>query len=325
MQRHTPMGYQMRDGKMGFDEERAKIVKKVFTDYLSEKSTHIIAKELTEKGVLNANNKPSWNHGAVGKILENIRYLGDEMYPQMIETEVFEQVQSRRKEQRERFGRVIKSNSMSVNDPFSDRLRCGECGEIFRKYMKNCGKPSEKSQWKCKNSVFKKKDRCNCGAVTDEKIREVFMLAINKVIKMPYLLEKKTKEVTKHYNPKFLKLDQRIKELESSKQFSSKELSMLIFQRASALYQDAQVHDHEHYTEKLKQALSDAERQTEFQEELFLQTVKQMVIYVDGNIDVEFINGLTIHESYKNTKKEDETYANKKREEHIPYITASGR
>ena len=30
MQRHTPMGYQMKDGKMGFDEERAKIVKRFF-------------------------------------------------------------------------------------------------------------------------------------------------------------------------------------------------------------------------------------------------------------------------------------------------------
>jgi len=35
-------------------------------------------------GFLNANNKPSWNHGAIGKILENTKYLGDALYPQMI-------------------------------------------------------------------------------------------------------------------------------------------------------------------------------------------------------------------------------------------------
>lgn len=325
MQRHIPMGYRMKDGEMCFDEERAKIVKKAFSDYLSGISTHAIAKELTANGVLNANNKPSWNHGSVGRLLENIRYLGDEMYPQMIETEIFEQVQSRRKEQRQKLGRGVKPNSVNADNPFTDRLRCGECGEVFRKYTENLGKPLEKSKWKCKKSVYGKQDRCNCESITDEKIKETFTLAISKVKKMPHLLDKKPKEPPKHYNLEFLKLDQRIKELESSEQFSSKELSVLIFQRASAFYQTAQVHDYEHHTEKMKGIFADEQLQTEFQEELFSQTIKQMVIYADRHIDVEFINGLTVHGCYKNTKKEDETYANKKREEHNQHIATSRR
>src|SRR5690554_5874256 len=98
MQRHMPNGYKRVDGKIEFDEAKAAVVKKIFADYLSGISTYALAKQLTEMGFLNANNKASWNHGSIGKILENVKYLGDEFYPQMISPELFEQVQKRRKE-----------------------------------------------------------------------------------------------------------------------------------------------------------------------------------------------------------------------------------
>lgn len=303
MQRHTPIGFRMRNGKIYIEEEKANVVRKVFDDYLSGNSTYAIAKELTAKGVLNANNKPSWNHGSVGKILENIKYLGDEMYPLMIETETFEQVQNRREEQRKRLGRVIQPNSMNNQSTFSDRLWCGECGEVFRKYIENCGKPSEKSKWKCKHYIYKNRVHCICGVITDKQVKEVFILAVNKIIKTPSLLQKKQKDAPKRYPPEFWKLDQKIKDMEAAEQFSSKELATMIFQRAALLYQTAQVQDYEHYTNNIMQALSGREQQTEFNEELFLQTVKKLVIYEDGRVEIEFINGLTVHETYRKGDK----------------------
>ncbi|TCK89110.1 recombinase-like zinc beta ribbon protein [Natranaerovirga hydrolytica] len=299
MQRHMPMGYRMGKGKVFLEEEKARVVRKVFADYLSGISTHAIAKELTAKGIPNANNKPSWNHGSVGRILENIKYLGDEMYPQMIESEVFEQVQNRREEQRQRLGRVKQPNNINSKNSFSGRVWCGECGEVFRKYVENRGRPSEKSKWRCKHYIYKNRVRCIGGAVTEEQIKEVFILAVNRIIKTPSLLEKKPKKAPKRYPPEFLKLDQRIKELEAGQQFSSKELATLIFQRAEAIYQTAKVKDYEHHTENMRQALSGKELQTGFDEELFLQTVKGMIVYTEGQMDVEFINGLTLHETYK--------------------------
>lgn len=303
MQRHTPMGFWMRNGKVFFEEEKANVVRKVFTDYLSGISTYAIARELTASGILNANNKPSWNHGSVGKILENVKYLGDEMYPQLIDTEIFEQVQNRRQEQRKKLGRVVQPNSMNNQSSFSGRLWCGECGEPFRKYIENCGKTSEKIKWKCKHYIYKNRVHCNCGVITDEQIKEVFILAVNELIKRPSLLQKKQKEPPKHYSPEFLKLDQKIKDMEANEQFSSKELATLIFQRATLLYQSAQIYDYEHHTEKIKQALADGKQQTEFNEELFLQIIKQLVIYESGHIEVEFINGVIVNETYKKEDK----------------------
>jgi len=303
MQRHAPIGFRMRNGKIYIEEEKAKVVREVFADYLSGISTYAIAKELTAKGVPNANNKPSWNHGSVGKILENIKYLGDEMYPQMIETEIFEQVQNRRQEQRKKLGRVMQPNSMNNQSPFSGRLWCGECGEVFRKYIENSGKPSEKSKWKCKHYIYKNRVHCICGVISDEQIKETFVLAVNKIIKTPSLLQKKQKDAPKRYSPEFRKLDQKIKDMEADEQFSSKELATMVFQRAALLYQTAQVYDYDHQTKNIKQALSDRKQQTEFHEELFLQIVKKLVIYDDERVEIEFINGLTVYETYKKGDK----------------------
>lgn len=84
MQRHMPIGYMMVDGKIQIEEQKAYVVKKVFQDYLSGASTHALAIELTGMGFLNGNSKASWSHGSVGKILEKVKYLGDEFHPQMI-------------------------------------------------------------------------------------------------------------------------------------------------------------------------------------------------------------------------------------------------
>ncbi|MFT4104767.1 MAG: recombinase family protein [Lacrimispora sp.] len=313
MQRHMPMGYRMRNGKIFLEEENAKIVRKIFSDYLSGISAYAIAKELNVNGALNANNKPSWSHNSVGKILENVKYMGDELYPQMIEKEIFNQVQNRREEGKQKIRHVMQVSGRSNKNPFIGRVCCGECGEIFRKYVENCGKPSEKSKWKCKKYIYKNRVHCICGTITEEQIKEVFVRAVNQIIKTPSLLEKKPKECPRRYPPKFWRVDQRIRELEADEQFSSKELAMLIFQRSELLYQTAQVFDYEYHTENIKQALAHKELQTEFQETLFLQIIKRMIIYKNGRIEVEFINGLKIHETYKNEADENETYKNRKK------------
>lgn len=74
-----------RQGNRLSGQETALIVKTIFQEYLKGTSTCRIAKSLTEQGVLNASHMPSWNHGSVGKILENTKYMGDGFYPPLID------------------------------------------------------------------------------------------------------------------------------------------------------------------------------------------------------------------------------------------------
>lgn len=298
MQRHMPIGYKLVDGKIQLDEPKATVVKKIFADYLSGASTSALAKRLTEMGFPNANSKASWNHGSIGKILENVKYIGDEFYPQMISTELFEQVQKRRKERCDQLGRSIQPNSGNHQYPFTGKLRCGECGEVYRKYIEHCGRASEKSFWKCKRYIYKNRVCCRCGFLTDERLELAFLEVANRILSRIQILDQKHKKGPIPNNPEFNSLDQKIKELEAEGRYSSKELPALIIKRAQAFYKTARIDDAEYNTEKMKQVFSGRQPLTEFDEELFQTVIKQITVYADHRLVFEFINGLTMEAGY---------------------------
>lgn len=298
MQRHMLIGYKLVDGKIQLDEHKAVIVKKIFSDYLSGTSTSALAKQLTEMGFPNANNKASWNHGSIGKILENVKYLGDEFYPQIIKAELFARVQQRRQERCDQLGRSLQPNSVNRQYPFTGRLRCGECGEVYRKYVEHSGKASEKSLWKCKKYIYKNRVHCRCGFLSDEQIKEAFVEVINRLLARPQVLDRTPRKKPIPNNREFNILDQQIKELEAEGQYSSIELPALIFNRAKALYKTARIDDAEYNTEKMKQALSGRQPLMEFDEKLFDTVVKQITVHTDHRLVFEFINGLTMEAGY---------------------------
>lgn len=298
MQRHMPIGYKLADGKIQLDEQKAAVVKRIFADYLSGVSTSALAKRLTEMGFPNANSKASWNHGSIGRILENVKYLGDEFYPQMIDAEMFDQVQKRRRERCEQLGRSIKPNSGNRQYPFTGKLRCGECGEAYRKYIEHCGKPSEKSLWKCKRYIYKNRVCCRCGFLTDEQLEKAFLETANLIIARMQIFDRKPKKEPIPYNPEFNSLDQRIKELEAEGRYSSRELPALIFKRAQAFYKTARIDDAEYNTGKMRQAFSGRQPLEGFDEELFQTVIKQITVYAGHRLVLEFINGLTMDAGY---------------------------
>ena len=98
MQTHLPIGYKMVDGKIQIEQEKSAAVKKIYSEYVNGKSILAISKELKENNVPNANNKTNWTHGAVGKILQNTKYMGDDLYPPLISKELFHQAQEKRQQ-----------------------------------------------------------------------------------------------------------------------------------------------------------------------------------------------------------------------------------
>lgn len=298
MQRHMPIGYKLVEGKIQFDESKAAVVKKVFADYLSGTSTHAIAKKLTQMEFMNASNKASWNHGSIGKILENVKYLGNEFYPQMIDTVLFEQVQNRRKERCEQLGRSIQPNSQSCKHTFTGKLRCGECGEVYRKYIEHCGRKTEKSLWKCKRYIYKNRVCCLCGFLTDEQIEKAFLGVANRILTRIQILDRKPRKEPVPYNREFHRLDQQIKELEAEGRYSSKELPALLYERAKAFYQSARIDDTDYNTGKMKQVFLGRQPLREFDGELFLTVIKQITVYADHRLVFEFINGLIMEAGY---------------------------
>ncbi|PKM93160.1 MAG: recombinase [Firmicutes bacterium HGW-Firmicutes-1] len=295
MQRHMPMGYKMVNGQIEVNEEQAQIVKAIFTDYIKEISLKAIAKKLSDKGVLNANMKPNWNHGSVGKILQNVKYQGDEFYPRLIDEATYKKAQDMRAAVEIKLGRTQQFNAMKNQSIFGGKIKCGECGETYKKYVEHAGKPSEKIKWKCRNYIFENRVLCRNSFFTEDELKSTFVEATNQLIKQKKMLEKISPQEPPKMNSELRQTENRIKELEQDGEFSSPELAELIFKRAVLYYEGSKVADQKLKAEKLKSALSDINTMTEFNEELFESIIKRMTVYKETSVKVEIINGTIIN------------------------------
>ncbi|WP_312048117.1 recombinase family protein [Anaerotignum sp.] len=313
MQTHMPIGYQMINGEIHIDEQKSKTVQCIYEDYVSGKSLLAIAKKLRENGIPNANNKTNWTHGAVGRILENTKYLGDDFYPPLINKELYDKAQVKRKQTETRLGRTIQCNSMKNQGVLANKVFCGECGEPYRKYTEHCGKPWEKVRWKCKKYIYNNRVLCKNLFFTEDELKGVFISAVGKLMSKKYLLDEPKKRQPIQKSAELQVIENRIIELEEQEQFSSKELAQLIFKRAEMTYQASKIDDYEPCTQKIKECLQDIRELTDFDEELFKAIVKKIIVYHDGKVETEFINGLRISEILE-YKRKDEGDGNTKKD-----------
>lgn len=93
---HTPFGYKIENGKAVINEQEVKQIKILFNSYLSGDSLATASKKADIKAF----------HSSIGRMLQNTRYLGDEYYPAIIDSDTFEATQAERAKRAEKLGRV---------------------------------------------------------------------------------------------------------------------------------------------------------------------------------------------------------------------------
>ena len=176
------LGYAKDENKhMVIVPEEAEIVKRIYREYLECASMLKIARNLTADGLKNGAGHTKWRDSNIRQILQNEKYMGDALLqktytvdfltkkrvkntgimPQyyvkdnheaIIPRDLFLQVQEemvRRSSIHLKNGRKL---TYSSNHCFSQRIRCGKCGEIFRRiHWNNRGKKS--IVWRCVNRV----------------------------------------------------------------------------------------------------------------------------------------------------------------------------
>lgn len=177
------LGYKKgADGKPEIVPDEAKIIKRIYTEYLSGKSLLDIAKGLTSDGIPTARGKDKWSSTRVLSILKNEKYKGDALlqktyiadciskkskknngelpmyyvennHPAIIERNMFDCVQeeiSRRnsKGKVKQKGTKTELGKYSSKYALSELLFCGECGTPYRRVTwTNRGK--KKVVWRC--------------------------------------------------------------------------------------------------------------------------------------------------------------------------------
>ena len=295
MQWHTPIGYKVLNGKIVVYEEHRRLVEQIFIDYDNGVSALRIAKELKEKGVKNANDKVSWTHASIGRILENHNYLGTEDYPRIIDKELFDRVQQKREQVRIEGSRGKHRPNKKERLIFSGVLICAECGCPYSHFQ-----PSHKKErygvpkWKCKNYIYQNRVSCSGGFISDRQVEEVCIRAVNSLIQNPGLTEKYEKK-EQQVSPEYRRLTRRIEEAED---METDEMMELLFRQASERYKTLEIRDEDIKAEEMRKVLAGREKIEEFDEELYQKLIKQILVYKDNTVRVIFKNNNSVKIGY---------------------------
>ena len=180
---HTKfLGYDKdANGNLIINEEQAKVVRRIFDDFLNGKGANRIAKDLEADGLPNWNGKAKWHESSIRSMLTNEKFKGDALlqksytvdfltkkrmentgqvpqyyvedsHPAIISKEVWEAVQlemERRRAYALAQG-IQKLDHASVNNPFAGRVICGSCGQMFgRKVWNSTDEKLRRIIWRC--------------------------------------------------------------------------------------------------------------------------------------------------------------------------------
>ncbi len=69
--------YKDQEGELTINKNKGKIIERIYKDYLNEKGTNRIARELEEERIPNWSGKPKWYGSSINKMLQNEKYIGD--------------------------------------------------------------------------------------------------------------------------------------------------------------------------------------------------------------------------------------------------------
>ena len=182
-------GYKIDGRKIVIDENNAAVVRFMYEQYANGVFVKDIIKTLTKKNVF-YKGKP-FVRNSVYNILRNEKYSGvykhgdevvDNMYPQIVPTDVFNQV--RRKVAANKYGK----KSVKTDFLLRQKLICGNCGQPMHG---ESGTPKNGSRiyyYKC-NGRKKRINNCNKSIVRKEVIENLVIETIVKKLSEPNLID----------------------------------------------------------------------------------------------------------------------------------------
>ena len=197
------------DGNLVINPQQAKIVRRIFHDFLEGDSPESIAKTLREERVPGWNGKPNWYPSSIQKMLRNEKYKGDALlqktytvdfltkkrsenqgqvnqyyiegnHEAIIDKEEWELVQLEI-ERRNQFRQDNHINFYIIQceqNPFTCKVFCKECGGLFGRKNWTTSR-GERPVWQC-NNRYKVKgiQSCTNRHIDEETLQQAFLRAI---------------------------------------------------------------------------------------------------------------------------------------------------
>lgn len=208
----TFLGYTKdENGELVIVPKEAKIIKRIYEEYLAGYGTNKICRNLERDGIKTPTGRKKWWDSTIRSILKNEKYMGDALlqksitvdfltkkrvknkgqaqqyyvedsHPAIISKEMFMQVQEEMKKRSNiRKQSENKSRFTSIY-PFSGITYCGKCGMQFRRRRWGSKPKYFQYVWICKERDDNGPKACSMPAVHEEKLKKAFVRAINKAI-----------------------------------------------------------------------------------------------------------------------------------------------
>ena len=185
------------------------MVRRIFREYLEGKSCNAIAKGLMNDKIKTVTGNIKWWDSTIAGILENEKYYGDallqktitvdflthkrvenkgqvqkyminENHPPIISKEIFDQVQDERERRALLKGNLVGDrHKYSSRYPFSGKVFCAHCGNIFKRRHWNSTNSSWKIVWQCKTYIMDGKEACSAKAVPESGLMDIFIQMFN--------------------------------------------------------------------------------------------------------------------------------------------------
>ncbi len=274
--RSIAFGYEMRNGCIELHEQESKIVKQIFSYAKENYTLQLIAEICNKSGVLYFNNNIAWSKHNVRRILENKCYYGNDEYLPIVTKEEFEEAYE---------------------------LRTGKASTIYndikllRKYVicENCGDKIDIKPKFHKYIIFKCK-KCKLVylkvAGIDEVQNEVHSLIL-KVLANSGMLHGVEQKNSNSASLELIRAHQKLKSDLEKPQIDEDDIVNSIFKRAEEQYALCEMGKYNVFTLQL-QEMSNKEHPVAFDKDLFISTVKNIIIDTQNKIKIKLTNGQII-------------------------------
>lgn len=205
------LGYEKgADGLPHIVPEQAELVRRIYREYISGRTSCTIAKALTNDGIPTPGGKNRWQASTVESILTNEKYKGsailqktftvdflskkmkvnegevpqyvvEHSHDAIIDPQEWDAVQTEFA-RRKCYGRQYSGNSV-----FATKIVCGDCGGFYGAKVWHSTSKYRRTIWQC-NKKFKGENRCTTPHLDENTIKERFLAVFNSIISTKEIL-----------------------------------------------------------------------------------------------------------------------------------------
>ena len=271
-------GYGYNDGVISIIDSEAKIVKRIFREYIEGILAQEIAERLSKEEVEFYMGDTVWNKNKVFRIIENEKYIGQEEYPAIIQLEVFQQANEKRTNRGNK--KIVLSDEVEYLKKIT---YCAQCGKLFHRRTKW----KKREKWYCVNGC--KNDKY----IADKEVFEGILSVISFIMEEPSCLipvnggktYQPTQEIMRYTNEIVRMTNQPLPCFTTGKK--------VILECAALKFQECKENT-EVYTNNILEKIRQVWEKGKIDIDFLSETVSQIKIFKDGKIAVKFFNGVEV-------------------------------